>query len=70
MAERAKIVRCLVEGDSLRSTSRITRFARNTSPLLVDLGEACAEYRDRALRGLACDEIWPFVYAKDRKRAA
>lgn len=30
-AERAQIVRCLVEGNSLRSTARVTGFARNTN---------------------------------------
>lgn len=69
-AERAQIIRCLVEGNSLRSTARMTGFARNTiSTLLVNLGRACAEYQDRALRNLAstrieCDEIWAFCYAK------
>jgi IS1 family transposase len=37
--------------------------------LLVDVGTACAEYQDKALRNLPCkrvqvDEIWSFVYAK------
>ena len=68
--ERAQIVRCLVEGNSIRSTSRITGAARNTiSTLLVQLGAACAGYQDRALRHLTataieCDEIWAFCYAK------
>lgn len=68
--ERAQIIRCLIEGNSIRSTSRMTGAARNTiTTLLVDLGAACAAYQDRALRGLTstvieCDEIWSFVYAK------
>jgi IS1 family transposase len=69
-AERARIVSCLVEGNSLRATSRITGFARMTiEKLLRDLGTACAEYQDRTLRNLPCkriqaDEIWSFCYAK------
>jgi IS1 family transposase len=69
-AERAQIIRALVEGNSIRSTSRITGAARNTiTTLLVDLGTACAAYQDRALRNLTsirieCDEIWAFCYAK------
>src|ERR1035437_8340223 len=71
-AERATIIRALVEGNSLRSTSRITGFARNTiSTLLVQLGRAASEYQDRTLRNLGssrieCDEIWSFVYSKER----
>jgi IS1 family transposase len=69
-AERARIVSCLVEGNSLRATARITGFARMTiEKLLRDLGTACAEYQDRTLRNLPCkriqaDEIWSFCYAK------
>lgn len=71
-AERAAIIRCLVEGNSIRSTSRMTGAARNTiTTLLVELGRACAEYQDVKLRNLGstrieCDEIWSFVYAKER----
>jgi IS1 family transposase/lambda repressor-like predicted transcriptional regulator len=69
-AERATIIRALVEGNSIRSVSRMTGAARNTiTTLLVDLGKACAAYQDRKLRNLTstrieCDEIWAFCYAK------
>ncbi len=68
--ERAQIIRCLVEGNSIRSTARMTGAARNTIwTLLVDLGAAVAEYQDRVLRNLRCsviecDEIWSFCGAK------
>jgi IS1 family transposase len=71
-AERAQIIRALVEGNSIRSTSRITGAARNTiTTLLVELGTACAAYQDATLRNLTstrieCDEIWAFCYAKAR----
>src|SRR5437867_1643159 len=71
-AERAQIIRCLVEGNSIRSVSRMTGAARNTiTTLLVQLGTACSAYQDRELRGLSswrieCDEIWAFCYAKAR----
>ncbi len=72
-------IRCLVEGNSIRATVRMTGFAKNTiAKLLVELGEACAAYQDMALQGLPttrveADEIWSFVYAKaknvpERKR--
>ena len=69
-AERAQIIRALVEGNSIRSVSRMTGAARNTiTTLLVQLGTACAAYQDRKLRYLTstrieCDEIWAFCYAK------
>ncbi|HUG48056.1 MAG TPA: IS1 family transposase [Candidatus Limnocylindria bacterium] len=69
-AERARIIRALVEGNSIRSVSRMTGAARNTiTSLLVQLGAACADYQDRTLRNLTstrieCDEIWAFCYAK------
>jgi hypothetical protein len=69
-AERAQIIRALVEGNSIRSTARMTGAARNTiTSLLVQLGTACAAYQDRTLRYLTstrieCDEIWAFCYAK------
>ncbi len=69
-AERATIIRCLCEGNSIRSTARITGAARNTiTTLLVQLARACTEYQDRTLRNLTCsviecDEIWAFCYAK------
>ena len=70
LAERTAIIRCLIEGNSIRSTARMTGAARNTiTTLLVALGKACSEYQDRTLRNLRierieCDEIWSFVHAK------
>lgn len=69
---RARILGCLVEGNSLRATARMTDSAKNTVvKLLVDIGKACAEYQNEALRNLSCkrlqcDEIWSFCYAKDK----
>jgi IS1 family transposase len=71
-SERAQIIACLVEGNSLRSTSRLTQHSINTvSKLLVEIGAACSDYQDRTIRDLPstrieCDEIWAFCYAKAR----
>jgi IS1 family transposase len=68
--KRAQIIGCLVEGNSIRDTSRITGAAKNTViKLLTDLGAACGTFQDAALRDLPCktiqcDEIWNFVYSK------
>lgn len=70
--KRAAIIGCLVEGNSIRATVRITGAAKNTvTRLLVDLGAACAEYQHHTLRDLPCrtieaDEIWSFAYAKQK----
>jgi IS1 family transposase len=70
--KRAQIIGCLVEGMSIRATVRVTGAAKNTVvKLLVDLGEACADYQDGALTDLPstrieCDEIWSFCYAKQK----
>ena len=68
--QQIRVVAALVEGNSLRSTSRMTGVARNTvTTLLLDLAEGCAGYHDRHVRNLKvrrlqCDEIWCFVGAK------
>ena len=70
--QRAQVIRCLIEGYSIRATSRLTGVAINTVvKLAVDAGRACADYQDRAMRNLKCermqvDEIWAFVYAKEK----
>lgn len=68
--DRARIIQLLVEGNSLRSTSRIADVSINTVyKILIEVGKACSEYQDKHLINLSCkvvqvDEIWSFVYAK------
>ena len=70
--QQTKVVAALVEGNSIRSTSRMTGVARNTvTTLLLDIAEACAAKHDRYVRNvrvrrLQCDEIWAFVGAKKK----
>ena len=70
--ERARVVACLVEGNSLRATTRMTGVHRTTvMKLLADLGKACSEYQDITFRNLTCkriqcDEIWSFVGCKEK----
>jgi IS1 family transposase len=67
---RAQILSMLVEGNSLRATTRMAGCSINTvSKLLVDIGEACSAYEQDTLCDLSCttiqaDEIWSFVYKK------
>ena len=69
---RKLILRCLVEGQSVRATARTADVSKNTvAKLLVDAGKVCADFQDKALRDLPCkrvqvDEIWSFVYAKQK----
>lgn len=68
--KRAQILGMMVEGMSIRSICRLLGVGKNTvARLLVDAGQACAEYQNQAFRNLPCkkvqvDEIWSFVYAK------
>ena len=70
---RALIIRSLVEGTGLRATARVADVSVNTVvKLLHDAGEACADYHDEYVRGIEgrrqiqCDEMWGFIYAKDK----
>lgn len=73
---RARVVTCLVEGNSIRATVRMTGVAKNTvTKLLVDLGEACETYMRGTLVNLnceriQCDEIWSFVGCKAKNLPA
>jgi len=70
--KRAQIIGCLVEGNSIRATVRMTGAAKNTiTKLLGDLGEACADYQDGEFVNLPCkvveaDEIWSFCHSKQK----
>jgi len=69
---RTQVIRCLVEGNSIRATVRLTGVAKNTIvKLLAEIGAACAKYQDATLRNLPCkriqcDEIWSFCYSKQK----
>ena len=70
--KKAQIIRLLVEGNSMRSCSRIAEVSINTIvKLLVDTGKACQQFHNDKVMGLKservqCDEIWSFCYAKEK----
>jgi IS1 family transposase len=70
--KRAQIINCLVEGNSVRATVRLTGAAKNTvAKLLVEIGRACSDYQDKAFvnlpcKRIQCDEVWSFVGAKEK----
>jgi IS1 family transposase len=72
LAKRAQIINLLVEGSSLRAASRIADVSINTvTKLLVEVGKACQDFHYSTVMHLQsklvqCDEIWSFVYAKEK----
>ena len=72
LAKQVQIINMLVEGSSLRSTSRVCDVSINTvTKLLVDVGRACERFHDETVRkvevkNMQVDEIWSFVYSKQK----
>lgn len=72
---RAQILHLLVEGNSMRSVTRLTGVSINTvSKLLEDAGMVCAIHHSRNVQNVKaskvqCDEIWSFVGAKAKNVA-
>ncbi len=72
LQKKAQILHLLVEGNSLRSTSRLADLSFNTVlKLLPQVGKACEKFHDETVQGvkserIQCDEIWSFVYSKQK----
>ena len=70
--KRVQISTLLVEGNSLRSCSRIADVSINTvTKLLVNVGTACEKFHNDHVvavnsKRIQCDEIWSFVGAKQK----
>jgi IS1 family transposase len=70
--KQAQVIKCLVEGNSIRSTVRMTGVAMNTiQKLLLEVGKASWEYQEKTITGLTCqkiqcDEIWAFCHSKEK----
>jgi IS1 family transposase len=69
---RVSVIGALCEGCSINSIVLMTGVSKPTIlKLLLDLGRACLNHEDEALRGLFCerieaDEIWGFNHCKER----
>ena len=76
MAKQIAVISALVEGCSIRSTSRMTGVAKGTIlSLLERVGAACAGFQNVAVRNVHAkrvqvDEIWSFCYAKQKNATA
>jgi IS1 family transposase len=70
LARRTQIIGALVEGNSIRSTERMTNTHRDTiMRLMVEVGNGCATLANEKMRDLNCqriqvDEIWSYVKVK------
>ena len=70
--KQVQIISALVEGNSIRATSRMTGAAKGTIlKLLADVGKVCSDYQNKVFINLSCkkiqcDEIWAFCYSKDK----
>lgn len=70
--KQVAVLNALIEGVSVRATSRMTDVSIPTVlSLLVRVGEGCERLHDRIMRDLPCtriecDEIWSYVAKKQR----
>jgi IS1 family transposase len=70
--EKTQIISALVEGNSVRATCRMTGHSKGAVlKLLVKVGTACLKFQDEKVKNVRskrvqCDEIWSFVYAKQK----
>jgi IS1 family transposase len=71
--KKLAVLSALVEGNSIRSISRMTGVDRNTiTSLLLKTGDTCNALMDGAMRNLHCgfvqaDEIWCYVGKKGKR---
>lgn len=75
MKEATIALGMLLEGMSIRATSRLTGLDKNTiCDLILVVGDNCGEFLDTQIRGVEAkdvqiDELWSFVGCKERTAA-
>ncbi len=73
---RVRVIGCLVEGCSIRSTVRLTGVSKKcVMRLLIEAGAVASKYQDQVFRNLTCqriqvDEQWAFIGAKAKNVTA
>lgn len=71
--KKMAVISALVEGNSIRSTERMTGVHRDTiMRLLCSVGDKCQELMDKKMRNIDAekiqlDEIWTFVKKKQKR---
>lgn len=71
--KKLAVLAALLEGNSVRSVSRMTGTHKTTVlKLLAEVGERCARVLDERMRGLTCeaieaDEVWCFIRKKQKR---
>ncbi len=75
LSQRTQIINLLVEGNSLRSCSRLANVSFNAVlRLLVSVGTACQRFHEETVvnvksNRIQADEIWAFIYSKEKNAA-
>jgi IS1 family transposase len=70
----AQIIRCLLEGVGIRGTARLANVAKDTVlDTLALIGQRCKLFLEKTLVNIPvtdvqADEIWSFVYCKEKTR--
>jgi len=73
-SKAAQIVRCMVEGVGIRGTARLAGVCKDTVlDFLGVIGHRCRLFLEDAIvnvpvRDVQADELWSFVYCKDKTR--
>lgn len=73
MEKKVAVLSAMVEGNSIRSTERMTGVHRDTiMRLVVSVGDNCGRLLNEHMRGLRCrqvqaDEIWTYVGKKEKQ---
>ena len=71
--QKTTAIQALIEGNSIRSTERMTGIHRDTiMRLLVRTGEGCVRFMDEHIRNIQAqkvqvDEIWTYVFKKQAR---
>jgi IS1 family transposase len=71
--KKLAVISALLEGNSIRSISRMTNVDRNTiNSLLLKTGEYCTTILDERMQNVRCrylqiDELWTYVQKKNRR---
>jgi transposase-like protein/IS1 family transposase len=75
MDSALKVLQLLLEGMSVRATSRVTGVNRNTIlDLLIHVGDHCELFLEERIanipvKDVQCDEVWGYCFCKEKTRA-